>query len=494
MSKRVLAFDFGASSGRAMLGEFDGEKITLKELHRFSNDPVSLNGTLYWDTLRLFHEIKQGILKAKLNGGFDSIGINTWGVDFGLLDKDGRLLESSVNYRDDRTTGMLKQVEKIISKEKLYEKTGVQIMEINTAFQLTSLVKNQPSLLKNAETMLMTPDLFNYFLTGKKVTERSIASTTQLLNHKTGDWDFELVEVLGIPKNIFTQIIDSGTIVGQLSDEICHELGVKSVPVIAVCGHDTQDAVVATPAKDKDFIFVSCGTWSLFGTELEKPIVNNTTHRLNITNEMGYQGTTNLLNNIIGLWLIQESRRQWAREGQEYSYAQLEKLALESEPFKCFINPDYPAFTPMGNIPRQIREYYEKTNQRTPETVGEVVRCIYESLSMKYRYSLNLIKEATNKEYETIHIVGGGAKDGLLCQMTSDACGIKVVSGPIEATVLGNVAIQLMAHGEISDVWEARKIIEKSANTKTFKPVQGESINETQAKAYERFIKIMHEK
>ena len=488
MSKKVLAFDFGASSGRAMHGDFDGEKITLTELHRFSNDPVKLNGTLYWDTLRLYHEIKQGILKAKHNGGFDSIGINTWGVDFGLLGQDGQLIESSVNYRDSRTDGMLEEAEKIISKDQLYEKTGVQIMEINTMFQLLSLAKQRPDILKNAETMLMTPDLFNYFLTGRMVTERSIASTTQLLNHETGDWDWELIESLGIPANIFTKIIDSGTVVGNLSDDLANELGVPKVPVIAVCGHDTQDAVVATPAKDKDFIFISCGTWSLFGTELDKPVVTKTTSRLNITNEMGYNGTTNLLNNIIGLWLIQESKRQWAREGKEYSYSQLEQLALDAEPFKCFVNPDYPDFVPVGNVPKRIREYCKKTNQYVPETVGEIVRCIYESLAMKYRYSLDLIKETTGKDYQIIHIVGGGANAKLLCQMTSDVCCKKVTCGPVEATVLGNIAIQLMAHKEISDIWQAREIIGKSEHTIEFQPTEDQN---QMTEAYNRFIKVM---
>lgn len=488
MGKRILAFDFGASSGRAMLGTFDGEKISLTEIHRFSNDPVMVGKTFYWDALRLFFEIKQGILKAKQYGGFDSIGINTWGVDFGLLGKDGQLIENPVNYRDKRTEGMMSYSEKFITNTDLYLETGNQLMEINTAFQLLSLCKNRPHILDNAETLLMMPDLFNYFLTGEKYTELSIASTTQLLDPKTKDWNVEVMKKLGIPQRLFAPIIKSGAVVGMLSEEICEELGVERVPVIAVCEHDTQNAVMATPAKDKDFIFLSCGTWSLFGTELEEAVISETTCRLNLTNEVGFDGTVNLLNNIIGLWLIQESRRQWAREGVEYSFSQLTKEASEAVALKCFVNPDYADFTPAGNIPERIREYCKNTGQEIPQKVGEIVRCIYESLAMKYRYTIELLSEATGKDYDTIHIVGGGIKDKLLCQTVADICQKKVVAGPIEATVLGNIAIQLISHGEIEDISHARKIIRNSEETVTYKPTGDSSeINE----AYDGFLDIM---
>lgn len=488
MGKKILAFDFGASGGRAMIGSFDGEKITLSEVHRFLNDPVMLNGTFYWDALRLFFEIKNGIIKAKLAGGFDSIGINTWGVDFGLVGKDGQLVENPVNYRDKRTEGMLLYSEQFITNDELYLKTGNQLMEINTAFQLLSLVKNRQYILENSETLLMTPDLFNFFLTGEKTAELSIASTTQLLDPHTRDWNFEVIERLGIPKRLFPKIVKSGTVVGKLSKEISEELGVEQVPVIAVCGHDTQNAVLATPATDKDFIFLSCGTWSLFGTELSEPIVTETTCRLNLTNEIGYDGTVNLLNNIIGLWLIQESRRQWAREGKEYSFSQLSQLALESKSFKCFINPDFADFTPAGNIPERIKEYCKNTGQEVPETVGEIVRCIYESLAMKYRYSLELVSEASGRDYETIHIVGGGIQDKLLCKTVADVCCKKVVAGPVEATVLGNVAVQLMTHGEISDISQAREVIRNSEQTEVYLP---ESDFSEMQNAYDRFLDVM---
>lgn len=487
--KKILAFDFGASSGRAMLGVFDGEKIELSELHRFSNDPVCLGGTLYWDTLRLFHEIKQGLIKAKLAGGFDSIGINTWGVDFGLLDKDGVLLESGVNYRDKRTAGMVEKAAELIPLEKLYKETGNQIMEINTAFQLLSLKENRPALLERAETMLLTPDLFNYFLTGEKKTEYSIASTTQLVNPETKDWNADVIDALGLPQKLFGEIVPSGTKIGELSDDLCEELGLPKVPVIAVCGHDTQDAVVSVPTTEKDFIFVSCGTWSLFGTESDEPIVTDKAYELNLTNEGGYGGTTDILKNIIGLWLIQESRRQWQREGKDYSFADLEKLALESEPFKCFVDPDYPTLTPPGNLPKRIQEFCEETGQYVPQTVGEIVRCIYESLSLKYRYAYEQIKELTGKDYKIINIVGGGTKDGLLCQMTANSCNTPVSAGPIEATVLGNIAVQLMSDGSIPDTKSAREIIAKSDNVKNFAP-ESEEVKAFE-KAYGDFKKII---
>ena len=383
--KKVLAFDFGASSGRAIIGSFDGEKITLKEVHRFTNDPVDLGGTLYWDVLRLFYEIKQGIVKAKIAGGFDSIGIDTWGVDFGLIDKNGRLLENPVHYRDKRTSGLVEESFKSVPRQKMYDITGIQFMELNTLFQLISLKKQRPEMLERADKMLFMPDLFAYFLTGKMCSEYSIASTSQLIDINTRSWSKELLDAFGIKESLFAPLTEPGTQLGNLSKEICEECGVESVPVISVCGHDTQSAITAVPCESGDFAFLSSGTWSLFGTELQKPIVNETSLKINITNEGGFGGTTGFLKNIIGLWLIQESRRQWQREGKDYSYADLEKLALSEEPFKCFIDPDAPEFVPQGNIPERVREFCRKTGQYVPESVGEIMRCIYESLAMKYR-------------------------------------------------------------------------------------------------------------
>ncbi len=483
--KRVLAFDFGASSGRAIIGKFENGKIELSEVHRFSNDPVSVNGTTYWDVLRLFYEIKQGIIKAKQAGGFDSIGIDTWGVDFGLLDEFGCLLENPIHYRDARTVGMIEEAEKYISKREVYDITGIQFMELNTIFQLLALKKERPHMLERTDKMLFMPDLFAYMLTGEKNTEYSIATTSQMIDLKTNSWSGELLDKLGIRKDIFAPIVKSGTKVGFLSKEICEECGVESVPVIAVCEHDTQSAISAVPCPEGEFAFISSGTWSLFGTELEKPVVNDTTYEINVTNEGGYDFSTGFLKNIIGLWLIQESRRQWAREGENYSYADLEKLALASEPFKCFIDPDAPEFVPHGNLPERVREYCRKTNQYVPETVGEIMRCIYESLAMKYRETFEKIKECTGKDYPVIHVIGGGTKDTLLCQLTANSCGCEVKAGPIEATVLGNLAVQLISHGEIKDIKEAREIIASSENVVTYVPQDADLWSEN----FEKYLK-----
>ncbi len=484
--KKVLAFDFGASSGRAIIGSFDGEKISLKEVHRFTNDPVDLGGTLYWDVLRLFYEIKQGIVKAKIAGGFDSIGIDTWGVDFGLIDKNGRLLENPVHYRDKRTSGLVEESFKFVPRQKMYDITGIQFMELNTLFQLISLKKQRPEMLERADKMLFMPDLFAYFLTGKMCSEYSIASTSQLIDINTRTWSKELLSSFGIKESLFAPLTEPGTVLGNLSKEICEECGVESVPVISVCGHDTQSAITAVPCESGDFAFLSSGTWSLFGTELQKPIVNETSLKINITNEGGFGGTTGFLKNIIGLWLIQESRRQWQREGKDYSYADLEKLALSEEPFKCFIDPDAPEFVPQGNIPERVREFCKKTGQYVPDSVGEIMRCIYESLAMKYRMTFEKLCECTGKDYPVIHVIGGGTKDGLLCRMTASSCGKTVKAGPIEATVMGNVAVQLMSDGTIGSINEARRAVAASEELKTYEPQN----TDEWIKAYESFVKI----
>lgn len=486
MTKRVLAFDFGASSGRAIIGCFDGEKITLEEVHRFSNDPVSVGGTVYWDVLRLFHEIKQGIIKARMAGGFDSIGIDTWGVDFGLIDAEGKLMENPVHYRDARTAGMVDEAFKTMPKEKLYGITGIQFMELNTLFQLISLKKYRPWMLERADKMLFMPDLFAYMLTGKMCAEYSIASTSQLIDLETQSWSKEILSAFGIKEDIFAPLVKPGTVLGMLAPEVCEECGVEAVPVISVCGHDTQSAITSVPCEDGKFAFLSSGTWSLFGTELEKPIVNETSLNINITNEGGFDGSVGFLKNIIGLWLIQESRRQWQRQGEDYSYADLEKLALAAEPFKCFIDPDAPEFVPHGNIPKRVQEFCEKTGQYVPQTVGEIMRCIYESLAMKYKLTFEKLCECTQRDYPVIHVIGGGTKDTLLCQLTANSCNRTVKAGPIEATVMGNVAVQLMSDKSVADISEARKIVAASSELKVYEPEDVENWE----KAYADFLKI----
>ncbi len=487
MNKRVLAIDFGASSGRAILGTFDGKKITLEEVHRFSNDPVKVGDTMYWDVLRLFHEIKQGIVKAKLAGGFDSVGIDTWGVDFGLIDEFGCLLENPIHYRDERTKGLIEECAETVPNDEFYGTTGIQFMELNTVYQLYALKKYRPHMLERADKILFMPDLFGYMLTGKKTTEYSIATTSQMIDLKTKKWATPLLDRLGIPSGLLCDIAPSGTVLGKIRADICAECGIPEVDVISVCGHDTQSAITAVPCTEGDFAFLSSGTWSLFGTELDKPIVDEKSIAMNVTNEGGYNEKVGFLKNIIGLWLIQESRRHWNRHGEDYSYADLEKLALGAEPLKCFIDPDAPEFVPHGNIPERVREYCRKTGQAVPESVGEVMRCIYESLAMKYRLTLEKLEECTEKTYPAIHVIGGGTKDTLLCKMTACSCGRKVVAGPIEATVLGNILVQLLSCGAIADIDEARKIVRESENTVEYLP---ENTAEWTA-AYERFKAVV---
>ncbi len=483
----VLVFDFGASSGRAMLCGYDGEKLTLTEVHRFSNDPVMAAGTFYWDILRLFHEIKQGIIKANAAGGFVSIGIDTWGVDFGIISRDGTLCENPVNYRDKRTNGILPQAFERISAEKLYSITGIQIMEINTAFQLLSVKLRREHMLTGAQKILFTPDLMGWLLTGKLHAEMSIASTSQLMDAKTQNWSDEVISALGLPREIFPEIIPSGTEIGRLSPELCDELCVSECAVTAVCGHDTQCACAAVPAEEDDFIFISCGTWSLFGTELDSPVLTELSAKYNASNEIGYGGKTTFLKNIIGLWFIQETRRFLKKQGQEYSFADLEKLAAESKPFQCFIDPEAPEFVPPGDIPQRVRDYCVRTGQHVPENTGEVMRCIYESLAMKYRQSLEEISECTGKSYDKIYMVGGGIKDTFLCRLAAGACNCTVSAGPIEATAYGNAAIQLITMGAVDDIKTARKIIARSEDIKLYSP---ENISEWND-AYERYKNIL---
>ncbi len=487
MAKRVLAFDFGASSGRAIVGVFDGEKIELREVHRFSNDPVTINGTVYWDVQRLFFEIKQGILKAKEDGGFDSIGIDTWGVDFGLLRKDGTLIENPIHYRDKRNDGMAERAKKYMSHEEMYDITGIQFMDFNSIFQLLSLKENRPYILEEADTLLFMPDLLAYMLSGVKSTEYSIATTSQMVDLKTKTWSDKILRDFGINKDILTPIAATGTVIGQLSDEICEELGVNKADIVSVASHDTQSAITAVPCEEEDFAFISSGTWSLFGTEVREPVINEASKKLNVTNEGGYNFTTAFLKNICGLWLIQESRRQWIREGKEYSYAQLEEMALNSKPFQCFIDPDAPEFGVMGNLPKRVKEYCEKTGQYIPQTVGEIVRCIYESLALKYRLTFDGIMECTQKKYDRIHVMGGGTKDKLLLDMTAQSCNVPVYGGPIEATALGNIAVQLMSSGDIKDIKEARRIIAQGENLKEYLPHNRDAWEE----AYEKFREII---
>ncbi len=485
--KKVLAFDFGASSGRAILGTFNNGKIELEELHRFSNDPVEVNGHFYWDILRLFFEIKQGILKCSAAGHKDiaAIGIDTWGVDFALIDKDGEILANPYHYRDAKTENM-EETFRELGKENIYEKTGLQFLAFNTLYQLRNLKKNKPEMLDRAEHLLLIPDLFNYLLTGKMAAEYSNVSTTQLLNPKKGQWEFSLTDALGIDRKLFKDIVDSGTVLGLLKPELAQELQMPRVPVICVASHDTGSAVAAVPFEDpQKSLYISCGTWSLMGTELKEPLINDKAMAFNFTNEGGVERTTRFLSNIMGLWLIQESRRQWKRENFDYSFNDMENAAKQSKPFESFINPDYDGFTPPGDMPGRIREFCKNAGLKVPETMGDVVLCIYQSLALKYRYVTEAMEGLMGSKIDTIHMVGGGIKDQFLCQMTADATGRRVVAGPTEATAMGNIAVQLMALGEIENLEGIRRVIKASTDTKVYMPSGQPGWDE----AYERFKK-----
>ncbi len=491
-TKRMLAIDLGASSGRGIIGEFDGEKITLNEIHRFSNDPVMMPGGFYWDTLRLLFEIKTAILKASHEGGVDTMGIDTWGVDYGYLDKSGTLLSNPYHYRDVRTSDIQDYVfNKYASKSDIYNVTGIQSMNFNTIYQIAADLRDRPWIVENAESLLHMPDLLGYMLTGKKLTEYTIASTGALLNAETRDYARDLIAKFTIPEGIFCDIVSPGYNMGGLLPLIEEETGNTGVNVIKVASHDTASAVLSVPATDEDFLYISSGTWSLMGIESKTPVINEISEKFELTNEGGVDGTIRVLKNIMGLWIEQESRRQWTREGTKYSFDDLSRMALESKPFQCFIDPDDQLFATAGNMPKRIREYCKKTGQHVPETVGEIVRCIFESLALRYRSTAEKLEKLTGRTYPTINIVGGGTKEKMLSQFTADASHKTVCAGPVEATTLGNIAMQCIASGEIKDIWEARRIIRASFDIEEYTP-NAETASAWD-EAYARFLSVVGE-
>lgn len=486
---KMLAFDFGASSGRAILGKFDGEKLETREIHRFSNDPVRVMGHLHWDILRLFYEIKQGLLKCAYaeNRDIHSIGIDTWGVDIGLLDGKGNLIYSPYHYRDSLTDGIMEEVFKIIPKDELYRLTGLQFMKFNTIFQLFAIKNLNPAMFKEVKTILMISDLFNYFLTGMKATEYTIASTTQLFDPINRDWSREIISKLQLPDHIFPEIIQPGKVLGKISSDIAEECGIGTIPVIATTSHDTASAVAAVPAMEEQFVYISCGTWSLMGVEAEQPVINHKSYALSYSNEGGINSKIRFLKMIMGLWLIQECKRQWDLEGKSYSFSELESLALAAEPFKAFIDPDDISFMPPGNMPERIAKYCSDTGQYVPNEPGEIARCIAQSLSLKYRMTVENLEEILGKRLPVIHMVGGGIKNRMLCRLTANATGRDVFAGPVEATSIGNLMVQAIALGEVKNLREVRQIIKSSFPIEKYKPQDTEKWDE----AYNRFIKIL---
>ena len=467
--KTVLAFDFGASTGRAIKAVFDGKEISYEEIHRFENTPKTVDGHVCHDVEMIFGEIKAAIEKA---GKVDSIAFDTWGVDYALLDKEGRIMHEPFHYRDERTKDALGKAFSKMSADEIYCETGNQIMNINTLFQLIS-----DENLDKADKLLFMPDLFAYLLTGEKVCEVSIASTSQMLDLKSVKWSKKVLDAFGIKEELFPEIKKSATVNGNF----------EGTPVISVAGHDTQCAVAAMPSASENAAFLSCGTWSLIGCELDSPVMTEKSNALELSNEMGANGKINFLKNISGLWLIQETRRDLAKTDRKYSYNELEMLARESEAFRSFIDPDASELSAHGNLPDKIRKYCEKTNQPVPETTGQLVRCIYESLAMKYRLALAQISESTGKSFDVLHLMGGGTKDGFLCELASQSLGIPVVAGPVEATALGNIVLQLIALGEIESIEEGRRIIAETEKVKTFNEKHTPDWDE----AFERFCQIV---
>ena len=463
--KKVLAIDFGATSGRAMLCSYNGEKIEIEELHRFDNSPVQIGGVLYWDILRLYHELKTGIVKAKLKGGFDSIGIDTWGVDFALIDKNGKMLSNPVHYRDRRTEHMQEEVFAKVSKEEIYAATGIQFLDFNTIYQLMYIKDHCPDEYERADKFIMIPDLFAYFLTGKQVCERTIASTGQLVDPRTGDWAWNLIDKLGLKRSLFPEIADSGYTYGNLSDEICAELQVNPVPVIAVSCHDTASAVVSVPSEEKNFAYISCGTWSLLGTELDAPLFTCPDY----TNEIGYGRTIRYLQNIMGLWIINESKRTWDKQGFSLGYGEIAALAEREEGGKFIFDVNDDEFMYPGNMPEKVRNWFIARGLTPPEGIGQIARSIYDSIAECYRVATEGLIKLTGKK-SAIHMIGGGINATLLCRLTAQATKLPVYAGPSEATVMGNAAVQLIALKAIENLQAARKVIKNSVSLKEYLP------------------------
>ncbi len=484
----LLAFDFGASSGRGILGRFDGEKLTLDELHRFSNDPVEVGGHLYWDVLRLFWDMQQTLIKYanRGEGSLASIGIDTWGVDYGLLDRDGDLLGNPYHYRDNRTEDIMEEAFSRMSREEIFQRTGIAFQKFNTLYQLLAMVVQKPHIMDKADTLLFMPDLLAYFLTGDKGTEFTEASTGQLLDAATGDWCYELLDAMSIPRDIFTPIQQPGSLKGRIKSDLGSLLGVGSVPVIAVATHDTGSAVVAVPAMEGSYAYLSSGTWSLMGVEVDKPVINEKTLEWNYTNEGGVNGTYRLLKNIMGLWIIQECKREWDRRGEVYSYGEMADMAETAAPFQSFIDPDNDAFYSPGQMPQKIQQFCKDSGQKVPETKAEIIRCVFESLAMKYRWSMEKLEEITGKRLDALHIVGGGSQNKLLNQLTANAIARPVICGPVEATATGNLMVQAMALGEVANLREIRQVVKNSFPTEDYMPQD----TQTWDTAYESFLKI----
>lgn len=492
-----LAADLGASNGRVLLGRWDGQRFGIEVLHRFENGPTHVLGRLYWDVLALWREVKNGMARyaASHRTPLAGIGIDTWGVDYGLLDAAGRLLGNPVHYRDSRTQGMVDHLFTQIPKQEIFDRTGIQFMELNTLIQLHSMRVQGDPQLDAAHKLLMIPDLFHYWLSGEQVAEYTIASTSQMLLARERRWDTQLLERLQLPTALLPPIVQPGTVLGPLLAQVAEETGVApGVPVVASATHDTGSAVAAIPAIDAHSVYLSSGTWSLMGIEVHQPIINSRMLDLNFTNEGGVDGTIRLLKNISGLWLLQESRRQWEREGHSYSWEDLLAQAQRAHPFRSILNSDDPAFNTPTSMVDAIRAFCRRTGQPEPQSPGEVVRCCLESLALRYRWVVDALEailasttHASGRQLHTIRVVGGGSQNRLLNQMTADASGCTVVTGPVEAAALGVLMMQAVATGHLANVAEGRAAVAASIEQEVFEPHPSPGWED----AYARFLRLI---
>src|SRR5919107_78397 len=469
MSAAYLAVDLGAESGRVVLGRFDGGRVSLEEVHRFPNTAVKLPDGLHWDILRILSEIKEGLAKAAREVRVEGVGLDSWGGDFALLDREGALVSNPYHHRDPRTEEMLARALEKMPKEEIYETTGIQFMRINTLYQLLA-IQDSP-LLEVADTLLLVPDLMNYWLTGEKACEFTNATTTQLYDLEAEGWAEDLLQKLSLPVDVFPKIVPPATELGPLLPEVAEEVGLGAqLPVIAVASHDTASAVVAVPAEGESFAYVSSGTWSLVGVETPEPVVTQEAMEANFTNEGGFEGRTRFLKNVMGLWLLQECRRIWAQEGQESSYEELTRLAEEAPASGPLVDPDHPSFLAPGDMPSRIRRFCEATDQRPPEELGQIARCIFESLALKYRWVVAQAGGIAGQNLEVVHVVGGGSQNSLLCQLTADATRLPILAGPVEATALGNVMVQAYARGYVGSLEEIRAVVRRSTDINRYTP------------------------
>jgi rhamnulokinase len=486
--RKLLAIDVGAESGRGIVGLFDGSRIHLETIHRFANGPITLLDQMVWDAPGLFREIQNSIAKAGVEcGGIDSVGVDTWGVDFGLIGRGGGLLGLPRHYRDPHTESAMDLAFRTVPRDEIYRRTGLQFLRFNTLFQLVALRRDHSPLLDAAEHLLFMPDLFHYWLTGIKTNEFTNASTSQLLDARTRSWDYELEAKFAINTKLLNPPTQPGAVLGPLRNNVVRDTGVNPVPVIAPATHDTASAVAAVPATGDDWAYLSSGTWSLLGAELPEPVITDASLAANFTNEAGVGKTVCFLKNIMGLWLVQECKRSFAKAGQDHSYEEWSKLAEQAPPFKSLIDPDDPTFLLPADMPRAIAEFCRRTGQPVPENGGEYIRCCLESLALKYRHVLSLMESLTGRGVKVLHVVGGGSKNALLNQFTADAINRPVLAGPVEATAIGNVMVQAMGLGLVHSLTQIREIIRQSVGMTTYEPKEVAKWDD----AYERFRRLL---